>query len=641
MTITDKMPDGITLSAAPTVAAAPSILTGCPANGSILTGCTIETNQTGTVVITVPVNVGALAAGTTALNSATVSGGGDPSCPAAAHCTGTVITPVASPDMQVVPSTQLPQPVAGVPYPAGQTITCTNASSIPAANAFCTVTDLPPGLTSTCSPTSPVLSLPAGGTIVCTISGTPTTSAPINAKVATGADGDTIPTNNDGVIISKPATGLLVSKSASANPLKIEGANQFYSISITVTNGPTPEPIVLSDTFGAGITTSGPVTITGGTFKPGTCNAASGSGATTLSGCTIEAGVSGTVFIKVPISISDAAEGPTGGNNTVIASGGGDPSCPTAANCIGSTGAIAVEFSDFGSLFIRKVADKSKAEIGDVITYQLTVRSTKIKGAAIVNDKLPLGFRLISNSVRVTKGGGLLAAADPAGAPGPNLAFSIDIPAKNQDVIIEYKVRIGMGADRGDGVNQAQASMRNGQLQSMIAKAKVSVGGGIFTREACIVGKVYADCNNNGLQDDKEPGIANVKLYLENGNTITTDENGQYSMCGVRAITHVLKIDSNTLPPGSELAITSNRNAGDPNTLFVDVLAGQIHNAEFRIASCTPGLMQSIAERQKGSIRVTPAPTAPGSGVQFDSSKPNSTGLAIPQPVAPSKEGVK
>ena len=639
MTIADVMPTGVTLSAVPT--ATGGLLSGCPVSGSLLLGCTIAANTLGPVVITVPVSVGSSAAGTTAVNSATVSGGGDPTCPIASHCTGTVTSPVSSPDMKVVPRTDLPNPVAGVPYPPGQTITCTNASTIPAANAFCTVSDLPPGLTSICNPTSPVLSLSAGGEIVCTIIGTPTTSAPIKAKVVTGADGDTDLTNNDGVINSKSPIGLLVTKSASSNPLKIDAANQYYSISIAVSNGPTIEPIVLSDNFGKGITSSGSVTISGGTFKAGTCSAAAGVGATSLSGCTIEAGIAGTVYINVPINVSEAAEGPTGGNNIVTASGGGDPTCPDAANCIGRTGDIAVVYSDLGALFVRKVVDKSKAEIGDVLTYQLTVRSTKVKGAAIVNDKLPIGFSLINNTTRVSSGGSFVAVSNPAGAPGPNLAFSIDIPAKNQDVIIEYKVRVGMGADRGDGVNTAQASMRKYNLQSMIAKAKVTVSGGVFTREACIVGKVYADCNGNNLQDDKEPGIANVKLFLENGTTITTDENGQYSMCGVRAITHVLKIDSASLPAGSVLAITSNRNVGDPNTLFVDVLAGQLHNADFRVESCTPSLLQLIEERAKGGARVTSVPVVKGNGVQFDSSKPNANGATMPLPVVPSKEGVK
>jgi uncharacterized repeat protein (TIGR01451 family) len=590
-----------------------------------LTGCSIAGGTNGSVVITVPVNVGATAAGTPAVNSATVSGGGDPSCPAASHCTGTVTTTIVSPDMQVAPNTSLPPAVKGVVYPPNQTITCTNASTVAAVNAFCNVTGLPDGLTSTCSPVSPVASLPAGESIVCTISGTPTVTVAINAKVLTGADGDTVSTNNEGVLVSTVAS-LSVAKTVSANPLIIGATNQFYSISVTVTNGPTLEPITLADDFSAGITSSGPVTISGGIFKAGTCPAANTAGATSLSGCQIDTGVTGTVYINVPISVDESAEGPAGGNNTVVASGGGDPLCPSSASCVGSTGTVAVIYGDLGALFVRKLADRNTAEVGDVITYKVTVRSTKVRGLALVEDHLPLGFKLISNTTRVTKGGVLTPVADPAGAPGPNLTFSIQIPTINQDVEIEYKVRVGLGAERGDGTNTAQANMLKGRLRSLISKAKVKIGGGVFTREACIVGKVYADCNGNGVQDTGERGIPRVALYLEDGTSMTSDENGQYSVCGVRAVTHVLKVDAKTIPKGSKLGITSNRNAGDPNTLFVDVLAGQLHNTEFRLDSCS-----SISESNQGEIKINSMRTASG-GVQFNSSQPMISGSGLIQP---------
>ena len=640
ISLVDVMPVGITLSAAPT--ATGGVLIGCPTTGSTLSGCMIATNTSGPVVITVPVFVGVAAAGTPAVNSATISGGGDSTCPAAAHCTGTVTTPVAAPDMQVTPSTSLPPAVKNVPYPPNQTITCTNVSTVDAANAFCTVTDLPPGLISTCTPVSPVALLPAGEKIVCTISGTPTVTVAIKAKVVTGADGDTVNTNNDGVLISVVAS-LSVSKTVSANPLIIGAVNQYYSISITVTNGPTVEAITLNDNFATGITTSGPVSISGGAFKAGTCAAANSAGATSLSGCQIEPGVTGTVYINVPILVDDSAEGPSGGNNTVTASGGGDPLCPVSTSCIGSTGTVAVIYGDLGSLFIRKVADRTAAEIGDVITYKLTVRSTKIKGVATVKDRLPLGFKLIANTTRVSKNGTLVAASDPAGAPGPDLTFTVQIPVIDQDVEIEYKVRVGLGSDRGDGVNSAQASMVRGRLQSMIAKAKVKISGGVFTREACIVGKVYADCNGNAIQDTAEPGIPGVTLYMEDGTSMTSDENGLYSICGVRAITHVLKVDNSTLPTGSKLGITSSRNVGDPNSLFVDVLAGELHNTEFRLESCTPQLQQLIDLRKKGQIGAVGAraPSKLG-GVQFDSSQLRIPSSGLIQPVTKTQEaGVK
>ncbi len=631
MTVADVMPTGITLSAAPT--AVGGVMTSCPVSGSSLAGCTIAANTNGPVVITVPVIVGAAAAGNPAVNSATVSGGGDLTCPAAAHCTGTVTSTVANPDMQVNPNTSLPPAVKDIPYPPNQTVTCTNISTVDAANAFCTVTDLPQGLISTCSPASPVALLPAGEKIICTISGTPTVTVAIKAKVVTGADGDSVSTNNDGELIST-VSSLSVAKTVSANPLIIGAVNQFYSISVTVTNGPTIEPITLNDNFATGITTSGPVTISGGNFKPGTCAAASSAGATSLTGCQIEPGVTGTVYINVPILVDDSAEGPSGGNNTVTASGGGDPLCPVSSSCIGSTGTVAVIYGDLGALFIRKVADRSTGEVGDVITYKVTVRSTKIKGAAIVKDHLPFGFKLIANTTRVSRNGTLVAAPDPAGAPGPDLTFTVQIPAIDQDVEIEYKVRVGLGSDRGDGTNTAQASMLRGRLQSLIAKAKVKISGGVFTREACIVGKVYADCNGNAVQDNGEIGISGVALYLEDGTSMTTDVNGLYSICGVRAITHVLKVDSKTLPKGAKLGITGNRNAGDPNSLFVDVLAGQLHNTEFRIDSCSPQLQQSIDTRQKN----VPSASGTTGGIQFDSTQPKITGSSLSPSVAKTVE---
>ncbi|MEY4912066.1 MAG: hypothetical protein RL761_1729, partial [Pseudomonadota bacterium] len=368
--------------------------------------------------------------------------------------------------------------------------------------------------------------------------------------------------------------------------------------------------------------------------------AANSVGATSLSGCQIESGVTGTVYINVPILVDDSAEGPSGGNNTVTASGGGDPVCPVSASCIGSTGSVAVIYGDLGALFIRKVADRTTAEIGDVITYKVTVRSTKVKGVATVKDHLPLGFKLISNTTRVSKNGILVAASDPAGAPGPDLTFTIQIPAIDQDVEIEYKVRVGLGSDRGDGINSAQASMVRGRLQSLIAKAKVKITGGVFTREACIVGKVYADCNGNAVQDSGELGVSGVTLYLEDGTSMTTDENGQYSICGVRAITHVLKVDGKTLPKGARLGITGNRNAGDPNSLFVDVLAGQLHNTEFRIDSCSPQLQKSIGPQQKGAAgsNGSSSVVSPSGSVQFDSAQPKILGSGLSQPAAKAVE---
>jgi large repetitive protein len=258
---------------------------------------------------------------------------------------------------------------------------------------------------------------------------------------------------------------------------------------------------------------------------------------------------------------------------------------------------IPLDPTDSGSLFIRKEVSRAEVEVGDALTYRVTVRSTKLAGPGQVVDRLPLGFKLIPNTTKVgLSSGALVAAPDPSGTPGPLLTFNVNMPV-NQDILIEYKVRVGIGADRGDGINRVQAQL--GGLRSLEAQAKVKVAGGVFTRDACVIGKVFVDCNQNKQQDSGEPGIPGVRLYLEDGTNITTDENGQYSVCGLRPSTHVLKIDNSTMPIGSRMGISSSRNAGDGESLFVDLTAHELHRADFIEQSCFPKVLEQVDQRRR------------------------------------------
>ena len=52
----------------------------------------------------------------------------------------------------------------------------------------------------------------------------------------------------------------------------------------------------------------------------------------------------------------------------------------------------------------------------------------------------------------------------------------------------------------------------------------MQVLGGVFAHEGYVVGKVYADCRRDGLQDAGDPGIPGVRIYLEDGTYAVTDE---------------------------------------------------------------------------------------------------------------------
>ena len=158
-------------------------------------------------------------------------------------------------------------------------------------------------------------------------------------------------------------------------------------------------------------------------------------------------------------------------------------------------------------------------------------------------------------------------------------------------------MRIGPGALQGDGVNRADAA--SGDVRSNVAVARVLVSGGVFTTDACVVGVIFVDRNGNGLQDAGEPGVPDVALHFEEGTSLVSDLEGKYSYCGLTPTTHVLKVDRTTLPAGARLATSSNRNAGDAGSLFVDLKFGEVHRADFIVdGSASPAVLDEIGVRR-------------------------------------------
>ena len=96
----------------------------------------------------------------------------------------------------------------------------------------------------------------------------------------------------------------------------------------------------------------------------------------------------------------------------------------------------------------------------------------------------------------------------------------------------------------------------------------------MFSTDACVVGKVFVDCNHNHVQDAEELGIPGVRLYLTDGTSLISDVEGKYSLCGLPPRTHVLVVDQTTLPRGSRLTTSSNRNAGDAARVLMRFPAG-------------------------------------------------------------------
>jgi hypothetical protein len=121
----------------------------------------------------------------------------------------------------------------------------------------------------------------------------------------------------------------------------------------------------------------------------------------------------------------------------------------------------------------------------------------------------------------------------------------------------------------------------------------------VFSDDAFIVGKFFADCNQNRMQDADEPGVPEARIYLEDGSFVITDGEGKYSFAGITPRTHVLKVDATTLPPGTRLEALSNRNAGDARSVFVDLKNGELHRADFALEGCSGATQLTLKERRR------------------------------------------
>jgi uncharacterized repeat protein (TIGR01451 family) len=253
------------------------------------------------------------------------------------------------------------------------------------------------------------------------------------------------------------------------------------------------------------------------------------------------------------------------------------------------------------SLFVEKTASRSSVEIADFLDYSIKVRNNDPSnigsdGGVLVADNLPAGFAYQRGSARING----VAAADPAGSTGARLGFNIGALNAAAVATLTYRVRIGPGALQGDATNRASAS--SGAATSNLASVKVAVQGGVFSNRGYIVGKVYQDCNANRAQDLAEAGIPEVRVYLEDGTYAISDGEGKYSFYGIAPRTHVLKLDQTSLPPGAQLSILSNRNAGDPGSVFVDLKNGELMKADFATASCSAQVSDEVAARRAKAL---------------------------------------
>ena len=235
-------------------------------------------------------------------------------------------------------------------------------------------------------------------------------------------------------------------------------------------------------------------------------------------------------------------------------------------------------------LELIKTADRAAAEPGDTVVYRLALKNTGESPAANISitDTLPLGLQFLPESLQgsvTTSSGTTPVNLPPAVTSNRTVTFTYPSLAPEETLNIVYAAVVTPDAIRGDGRNVAQESRSN------IASYQLRIEQGILSDCGTLVGRVFVDKNFDGQQQPGEPGVPNAVIYMDDGNRITTDPNGLFSLANVISGNRTGTLDLSSLP-GYSLA---------PNLYFIE------GNSQSRLVRLEPGGMARM------NFAVTPA----------------------------------
>lgn len=269
---------------------------------------------------------------------------------------------------------------------------------------------------------------------------------------------------------------------------------------------------------------------------------------------------------------------------------------------------VPVDPSLSAALAVSKTSPESRARVGDIVPYEVELRNTTSISIlqSEIEDTLPPGLSYLDGSARLDGE----ALGDPAFAGGNTLVFDIGTVEPFAARTLSYAVTVLPGTGEGERINRAFARGTPmgfpDELQSNTASHSLTIdnSAGVFAREGVILGKVFADCNGDGVQHNArghEPGVPGVKLITQEGLSVVTDPQGRFSLPGLDPRTHVLSLYVPSLPAGFRPSASRTLDTLSPGTRQVPLRAGEIRSEDFALiapqGTCPISEMPSLRAR--------------------------------------------
>ena len=175
---------------------------------------------------------------------------------------------------------------------------------------------------------------------------------------------------------------------------------------------------------------------------------------------------------------------------------------------------------------LTKIAGQNSATVGSLVQYEINARTSEPLPLTDIDieDNIPGGFNYVDGSAIIIRAGsdGVLNTGDDvvtnATVTGTDPITFEDIDfAASEELIIRYFLQIGTGVVEGEYENSATCNNGFNVAFCNVTTASVNVTQDAILEKTTIIGKVYADRDGDGWQDNANATNIVVKAQGENG----------------------------------------------------------------------------------------------------------------------------
>jgi uncharacterized repeat protein (TIGR01451 family) len=287
-----------------------------------------------------------------------------------------------------------------------------------------------------------------------------------------------------------------------------------------------------------------------------------------------------------------------------------------------------------GGLRLEKAASVTDAEAGDFVRYRLTLTNgdPNVGLASLeITDALPRGFRYVAGSSR--RDGARIP--DPTiTSDGRGLTYSLTALGGGAVSRLDYVTVVGGQTPAGEAINHAAVGA-GPYVVGSTAEAAVKIRPPLFTDAFTLVGLVTEGVGEDACAAPRAvlKGVAGVRLLLDDGTYVSTDEDGLYHLEGLRPGLHVVQIDLASLPEAYEVVACGDdtRHAGRAFSRFVEGQGGALQRIDWRLRRKALPATTPAAATPTASQTDQQAPTVTIPEVSKFVSKSQDTGVSAPR----------